>query len=439
MTAFAQTTEVRSPDAALVLPPLEGDDSSHVPLGQRVRRAVWRLILRSFLILYHYGVLVARCIGRKPQAIAPDEPVEILLTGTFYSDNWLNAHVAPLAASPKCRKLLLVTTFDAAPSPDVEIITPPKWLRKTIGNVPSRLLTFAWTALRRRPAWVGGFHLLLNGLIAQFVARLAGSRALYFCVGGPMEVLAGGIWAENRLFCRLETPDPKIEASLLKAVRQFDLIITMGTSAAQFYRDHNVQSRCEVVSGAINADRFKCANDARDIDFILVARLSPIKRIDHFLKAVAIVAQDHPDTKAAIVGDGELQGALESLARELGVADRVEFLGHQSDVGSFLNRSKVFVLTSDSEGLALSLMEAMTCGLPAVVSNVGDLGDLVRDGENGFLIDERTPEQFAAGMRELIEDDARWSVFSEHARKSSLKYETPVVVSRWDEILRSIP
>ncbi len=421
-----------------MLPPLEGDASAGVPLMQRVRRGVWRILLRSFLLSYHICVGFAGIIGRRPKAIAADEPVEVLLTGTFYSDNWLNAHVAPLAASPKCRKLLLVTTFDAAPSPDVEIIMPPNWLRKIVGNVPSRLLTFVWTAFKRRPAWVGGFHLLLNGLIAQLVARLSGSRALYFCVGGPMEVLGGGIWAENRLFCRLETPDPKVEASLLKAVRRFDLIITMGTSAAQFYRDHDVKSRCEVVSGAIDAERFKCADATRDIDFILVARLSPIKRIDHFIRAVALVVQEHPEAKAAIVGDGELREPLESLAADLGISDHVEFLGHQGDVGSFLNRSKVFVLSSDSEGLALSLMEAMTCGLPAVVSHVGDLGDLVREGENGFLIDDRTPESFAAAMVKLIENESRWQQFSANARESATRYESPVVVSRWDEILQSI-
>ncbi len=438
MTTLAQTTEVRSTDSTLVLPPLEGDAYAKVGLGQRIRRGIWRWVIRTFLVSYHGCVAIAGFFGRRPKAVAADEPVEILLTGTFYSDNWLNAHVAPLAASSKCRKLLLVTTFDAAPSDDVEVVAPPKWLRKVIGGVPSRLMTFMWVALRRRPAWVGGFHLLLNGLIAQLVARFAGSRALYFCVGGPMEVLGGGIWAENRLFCRLETPDAKVEASLLKAVRRFDLIITMGTSAAQFYRDHNVTSRCEVVSGAINAERFNFANDSRDFEFILVARLSPIKRIDHYLRAIVIVAKDHPNTRAAIVGDGELCVALESLATELGIADRVEFLGHQSDVGAFLNRSKAFVLTSDSEGLALSLMEAMTCGLPAVVSNVGDLGDLVTDGENGFLIDERTPEHFAAGMSKLIEDEARWAEFSQNARTSASKYETPTVVSRWDEILRSM-
>ncbi|MEZ6083555.1 MAG: hypothetical protein R3E58_06315 [Phycisphaerae bacterium] len=138
MTVLAQSTEVRRQDAAFVLPPLDGGASAGVPLMQRVRRGVWRIILRSFLLSYHICVGFAGIIGRRPKAIAADEPVEVLLTGTFYSDNWLNAHVAPLAASPKCRKLLLVTTFDAALRPTSEIIMPPNWLRKTVGNVPRR-------------------------------------------------------------------------------------------------------------------------------------------------------------------------------------------------------------------------------------------------------------------------------------------------------------
>ena len=58
----------------------------------------------------------------------------------------------------------------------------------------------------------------------------------------------------------------------------------------------------------------------------------------------------------------------------------MSFVGHQEDVAAWLSKSRVFVLTSDSEGLSLSMMEAMMCGLPAVVSDVGDLGDLSKMG-----------------------------------------------------------
>ena len=62
-----------------------------------------------------------------------------------------------------------------------------------VGGTPARLLTFAWLALRERPHVLGGFHLLLNGLVTQLLARLCGARSLYFCGGGPTEVLDGGV------------------------------------------------------------------------------------------------------------------------------------------------------------------------------------------------------------------------------------------------------
>ncbi|NOX60129.1 MAG: glycosyltransferase family 4 protein [Planctomycetes bacterium] len=427
-------------DAALVLPPLDGAGGGRVSFGRRIRRWIARRVIRAFMALYHCSVAIAKLLGRKPYVDAHDEPIDILLTGTFYSDNWLSAHIVPLANSNKCRRLMLVTTFESTSfgtdgASNVELLRPPSWLCRVIGNVPARLMTFTWVALRRRPAWVGGFHLLFNGLIAQLVARLVGSRAMYFCVGGPMEVLGGGIWAENRVFCKLEVPDAKVEASLLRAVKRFDLIITMGRKAQEFIEEQGVDGTCMVVSGGIDAERFSYADQTRDIDFILVARLSPIKRIDSFLRAVAIVSGDHPSVRAVVIGDGELRSALESLAGELGIEDNLEFAGQQENVGQWLNRAKVFVLTSDSEGLALSLMEAMTCGLPAVVSNVGDLGSLVEHGLNGFLVGDRTPENFAAGMTTLVADDAMWSQFSAEARDAASHYKISAVSDRWDRIL----
>ena len=128
---------------------------------------------------------------------------------------------------------------------------------------------------------------------------------------------------------------------------------------------------------------------AKVYDLILVGRLAPIKRIDLYLRAIEQVSRRLPDVTAAIVGDGALRTELEQLVEELGIGERVHFAGQQSDVEDWLSRSRIFVLTSDSEGLALSLMEAMMCGLPAVVSDVGELGELVASGTNGCLVFKR--------------------------------------------------
>ncbi len=416
----------------------QGDAQREPANRGRVRRWVARRALRLFMSAYEVAMAVAGAIGRRRREIAPGEGCEILLTGTFYSDNWIGAHLRPLAAAERVACVTVVSTYPIPDTPKVVAIYPPGWMRRIIGGVPARMATFAWIALRRRPHYVGGFHLLLNGMLAALVGRLAGARSIYFCVGGPMEVLDGGIWAENRLFGRLETPDAQIEQRLIRLVNAFNLVITMGTRAIEFFRERGVRSEFHVVSGGINETGYAPAAAAPTNDLVIVGRLAQIKRMDIFLQAVGLVREAVPGVCAVIVGDGERRESLESLATKLGLSDCVTFAGHQSDVASWLKRSRVFVLSSDSEGLALSLMEAMMCGLPAVVSDVGDLGDLVRDGENGYLVPPRQPQAFAEAIVGLLTDEQRLATFSKAARRDALEHTMIGVSRKWDRILGGV-
>jgi phenylacetate-CoA ligase len=392
--------------------------------------------LRLVMWLYHLALAPAARLGRwfrhRTDSAAG---YDILLTGTFYSDNWIASHVRPLAAVQGCRRIWIVSTYPVPNIPNVVAVCPSRRLQKLIGPVPARLLTFIWTALRRRPAFVGGFHLLVNGLVAGFMARLIGARSIYFCVGGPTEVLDGGVRGENRLFSQMETPDPVVERHLIRAVGAFDLVVTMGTTAVDFFRRHGVRTRFQVVSGGIDASRFEPCDSAPVIDLILIGRLARVKRIDRFLEAVRLVAEACPHVKAAIIGDGELRQPLEQLAGQLGLADTVSFVGHQRDVEQWLKRARLFVLTSDSEGLSLALMEAMMCGLPAVVSDVGDLRDLVQHGVNGYLVPTGSARAFATQIINLLTNEQRRRAFSRAARQAALRHETGAVTRRWAEIL----
>ena len=420
-----------------------GTDSARSPMtpmpvsiGRRLRRWCVHRILRNLMLLYALSLGVARIVGRRPRSRGRTEGQRILLTGTFYSENWVTAHLRPLAASKNCARVWMVATYPIPSIAKVEVIRPAPWLCRLAGAVPARLMTFAWLSLRRRPDIVGGFHLLVNGLLAALMARLVGARSLYICTGGPSEIIDGGIWAENRIFGKLVTPDPVIERRLIRAVRVFDLVITRGARAVEFFRQHGVRTALHVVTGGIDAKRFAPDDTSRSTDLVIVGRLAAIKRIDVFLRTLALVAEKMPDVSATIVGDGELRQDLERLVGELGLEQRVVFAGHQTDVDSWLKGAKVFVLTSDSEGLALSLIEAMMCGLPAVVSDVGELGDLVENGVNGYLVPRRSPEAFADRICELLQNGDKLAAFSGAARQAALQHETGRVAHRWDEILK---
>ena len=387
------------------------------------------------MLVQNAALWVAGFLGGRPRKRTRGCGYRILLTGRFESDNWVLAHLRPLSASERCSRLQVVTTYRLPAIHKVEAIYPPRWLVMAVGQTFARLAVFAWVAVRTRPDIVGGFHLLINGLVTVVVARLVRARSLYFCVGGPGEMIDGGVWQENKFFAKMLTPDPVVERRLLRAVAACDLIVTMGSRAKQFFRHNGVESDIHVISGGIDAKQFVPGNGTRSIDLIIVGRVVEIKRIDVCVNAIRHVVDRMGSISAVVVGDGPLRAYLERLSADLGVSGCVSFVGHQENVPEWLNRSKVFVLTSDSEGLSLALMEAMMCGLPAIVSNVGELGELVQDGINGFLVERRQPGQFADRLVMLLTDEQRLSAFSCAARRSAMRYETSSAVREWDRIL----
>lgn len=413
----------------------QGEKSVNKPISFRwcLRRWLWHILVRQFVLLSVIALVIARWIGRRHRPIT-GEGCEIILTGRFKSDNGILAHLGPLSASKKCSRVWMVSTNPVPALPKVTAIYPPKWLIKTIGLMPARLLTFAWAAMRKRPHVVGGFDIMANGIVAVIVGRLIGARSMYFCLGGPAEVYDGGIHMADSYFTKMETA-AVVESRLLRIVAASDMVITMGTGAVSFFRDKGVDTDFYVMSGGIDPMGFKPAVEAPSYDLILTGRLVEIKRIDVVLLAVKNIVDKIPEIKAVIVGDGKLREELHRMAKDLGVDRNVSFVGHQNDVENWLRKSKVFVLTSDSEGLSLSMIEAMMTGLPAVVSDVGDLGDLVENGVNGYLVPRRSPDLFADRIIELLSDAQKLTALSKAARYSALRYTTKAAAAKWDNII----
>jgi glycosyltransferase involved in cell wall biosynthesis len=141
---------------------------------------------------------------------------------------------------------------------------------------------------------------------------------------------------------------------------------------------------------------------------ICVARLDPLKDLGTLIQAVA--SRPEP-TQLVVVGDGVERGRLEAVAAELGVRDRVTFLGYRSDVAALLAGADVFALSSLTEGLPIAALEAMAAGLPVVATAVGGVPDVVEPGRTGLLVPPRDPARLGAAIAELLGDPARRAAF----------------------------
>jgi glycosyltransferase involved in cell wall biosynthesis len=121
---------------------------------------------------------------------------------------------------------------------------------------------------------------------------------------------------------------------------------------------------------------------------------------------MGILGRERPDLKLILIGDGESRGALESLARELGIAANVVFAGRRT--GPNLHHLfDISVLCSTSEGFSNSILEAMAAGNPVVATDVGATRDAVIDGQTGLLVPPSDPERLASAIAELLHNPER--------------------------------
>ncbi|MGH4012314.1 MAG: glycosyltransferase [Pseudonocardiaceae bacterium] len=153
-----------------------------------------------------------------------------------------------------------------------------------------------------------------------------------------------------------------------------------------------------------------------DVVLGIVARLSPQKAHHVLLRAVASLVPDRPRLRLVVVGGGEEEHALRSLAAELGIADRVLFTGIRRDVPELLAAFDVACLSSVHEGVPLTVLESMAAGLPVVATDCGALPDLVTDGEDGFLVPVGDITMLAGRLAELCDGPERRAAMGARAR-----------------------
>jgi glycosyltransferase involved in cell wall biosynthesis len=135
-----------------------------------------------------------------------------------------------------------------------------------------------------------------------------------------------------------------------------------------------------------------------------VGNLYPVKGQIFLIRAARAVLDRVPDLHVIILGRGELHDALNAEAAALGIQDRIHLLGYRDDASRWFGVMTVFALPSLSEGLPLSLLEAMAAGLPAVVTSVGGMPEVVQEGQTGFIVPPRDTEALSARLTVLLKD-----------------------------------
>ena len=220
-----------------------------------------------------------------------------------------------------------------------------------------------------------------------------------------------------------------------------DQIIGVSEDATELCRrdDPISRRRMQAIWNGIDLKRFAFTGPQQNPIGISVARLSPEKDIETLLRATSLVIKSHPDFRLKLIGDGPERERLHSLREQLALGSHVEFLGERHDVPSLLSSAGFFVSSSRSEGISLTLLEAMAVGLPIVATDVGGNPEIILDGQTGRLVPSKSPETLAAAMCDMLADPTLWNLYGTLGRQRvEDQFNITYMVARYEQLYRDL-
>ncbi len=255
-----------------------------------------------------------------------------------------------------------------------------------------------------RPALVFRLARLLRERGAD-VVHTHNAAGLFY--GAPAARLAG----VKRIIHTRHGVEP-ISGRAMQALRTISLLVdrivcVSADNADLAQREGFPARKLDTLLNGVDLERFPCRGPAPGRSTLLVARLSPEKDIATLLRAAAILRDRGRPIALHIVGSGPCLAELIALRDELALADTIAFHGPRVDVREALAAAGLFILPSITEGISLTLLEAMASGLPSVATAVGGNGEVVVDGETGLLVPPSNPGAMADAIDAVLSDPTR--------------------------------
>lgn len=179
---------------------------------------------------------------------------------------------------------------------------------------------------------------------------------------------------------------------------------------------------------------------AREFVWLAVGRFEVAKDYPNMLRAFATVRERQPQAVLLLVGRGSLQPETEAVAGQLALGEHVRFLGVRTDVPEIMSVADGYVMSSAWEGMPMVLLEAAAAGLPIVATAVGGNGEVVLDGESGFLVPPGDSEALATAMQRLmaLPEAQRGTMGERGCERIRTHYGLSKVAQRWEELYREV-
>ena len=213
------------------------------------------------------------------------------------------------------------------------------------------------------------------------------------------------------------------------------------------YRLFDINKEIKVIPNFIDLDRFQksekehfkkaiCPEGEKIVTH--VSNFREVKRVTDVVIAFSKMLENGVRAKLLMVGDGPERPKAENKCRELGVCDQVRFLGKQDQVEEVLSISDLFMIPSGSETFGLAALEAMSCSVPVISSNIGGLPEVNIHGETGYLCELGDVDAMAKYATKILTDESLQEKMSKAARKRAEMFELDKIITVYEDYYQEV-
>ncbi len=341
-----------------------------------------------------------RTVGNAPEARS-DIVLHAVSSGGLYGIERMLLNLLPALSRQGCSTALLCLD---GPQTEVGIEAEALGIPTIFVNSGGRVTPGAWADLFRALGAMRPRLVHVHGYKASILAGAAG-LARQLPVVATYHSVAAHAGEHSRALSRYLA----IETQFLRRMRA---VVAVSEQIAEELVQRRVpRERIRVIANGIASPALREATGLEPGMFegfrpavLSLSRLAPEKNLHLVIAAIAELRAEFPDIGLVVAGEGPLLGALKQLASDLGIGDAVRFVGFVRDVQTLLRKADVFVLASQTEGMPISVLEAMALGTPIVASNVGGIPLMAAAQHEALLVEPNDQRTLTEGIRRMMVD-----------------------------------
>lgn len=340
-------------------------------------------------------------------------------------DRKLNSKLSPILQSDLVKSVYLLRKGPLENSHTKLNQYPPKGIfsKILILREISRIMSGIKILLRKDIDLMIGIHFRMHSIYTYYLAKMFKKKYGILLIESPRKYKMGGLYE--------------------KVLKNASFIGVRGSSSIQYLTDLGIEKENLFIARnefEVPSDEVK--DQERIYDLIYIGNFVDIKDLPLWVEVVNQIKKEKEDIKGVMLGDGPRYDDIVGIIKEKGLQENIQLVGRKKDVYEYIDRSKLLLMTSQSEGLPMVVVEAMSRGVPSVAPNVGDITDLIKNNMNGIVIEGRDPKIFAKEIKKILQDALQYERMSKEAKKSveelALLCTIDVLVKDWEEVFRKI-